>query len=175
MSAVLCTLSSARLAKLDATPDLVRELLEARHDTQIPGLLDLGKTWDALRILLEGERAEGPIGDAIVARTGRQIGPRLEYGRARVLDAKRVREVAAALEALPEGLVEARYATLASRDAHGGWGKDVIAPRDPKYVRERAKEAQAREKAELGAMLERVRALYKGAAAAGHAMLSVIV
>jgi hypothetical protein len=175
MSAVLCTLSSARLAKLEANPELVRELLDARHDTEIPGLLDLGKTWDALRLLLEGDSADGPIGDAIVARSGKQIGPRMAYGRARLLDAKRVREVAAALEALPEGIVDARYTTLAAREVHGGWGKEVSAPGDTKYLRDQAREGQAREKAELRRMLDRVKELYQRAAAAGHAMLSVIV
>lgn len=175
MNAVLCTLSSARLAKIEATPALIQELLEARHDTKIPGLLDLGKTWDALRIVIEGDRAEGPIADAIVARSGRQLGPRMAYGRARVLDARRVSEVAAALDALPEGLVDARYTALGAREVHGGWGKEVSVPGDPKYVRERAREGEIREKRELSEMLARVRELYRGAAAGGHAMLSAIV
>ena len=175
MSAVLCTLSPGRLAKIEATPDIIQELLEARHDTEIPGLLDLGKTWDALRIVIEGNKAEGPIADAIVARSGKQMGPKLAYGRARLLDAKRVREVAAALEALPDGLVDKRYAALGAREVHGGWGKETSVPDDPKYVRERAKEGQIREKKELSEMLTKVRALYRDAAASGHAMLSAIV
>ena len=101
MYGVLITLSPKRLAQLEADPETLEDVLEARHETEIPGLLDLGVTWDALDVLLS-DRGK----DAAPRRRGprRAAGEPLEveaaFQSARVLDAKRVAEIAKKLDAL---------------------------------------------------------------------------
>ena len=43
MYGVMITLSPKRLAQLEGDPETLEDVLEARHDTEIPGLLDLGR------------------------------------------------------------------------------------------------------------------------------------
>ena len=52
MHAILITMSSKRLAQIQEDPDTLADVLEARHETEIPGLLDLGTAWNALDTLL---------------------------------------------------------------------------------------------------------------------------
>jgi hypothetical protein len=175
MEAVLCTLSDKRLAQIEAEPDLLMELLVARHDTQIPGLVDLGKAWEALDLLVS-ERGKDPVlKDAVLARTGRKLRASTGFGPARLLEAKRVREIAVGLSALPADVVRRRYARLEGKDLHGGFGRDVAAPDDVKYVRDKVREAQEREIAALERALAQLASLYARAAEAGHAVMMAIV
>jgi hypothetical protein len=175
MDAVLCTLSAKRLAQLEAEPDLLRELLAARVDTDIPGLLDIGQTWEALDFIVSERGKEPVLRDAVLARTGREMRAAGAYGPARLLPAARVGEVAAALSALPSDVVRRRYPRLARMAVHGGYGRELASTDDVKFIRDKVRETQDREIAELETALSRVRRLYAQAATAGHALLSVIV
>lgn len=172
---VLCRLSRKRLRLIEQDPDLVGDLMKARLEEEIPGLLDLGKTWQAIDIVLWDGDARGPLGDAVLGRSGRPIGPDLGFGEARVLPPDRVKEVAVALAALPDDRVRARYPGLRDRTVHGGYGSEIAAPDDPKYVKDAVRETQESEIDELERSLERLTELYRSAAQEGHAMLVAVV
>jgi hypothetical protein len=103
MTALLCSLSSARRAMIEKEPDLVADLVRARSQGGIPGLLDLGKTWDALQQLLGDE-----LGEAVVTSGGAKLG-KTGYGPARIIEPDHVAKLATALDKLPKKLVEERH------------------------------------------------------------------
>lgn len=175
MSGILCALSEKRLALLSEEPSLISELIQSRKDQPIPGLLDLEKSWDALDVILSNRGADALLGDAILVRRGRPIGPKLTFGPARLLPAPRVVEIAAALRALPADVVASRYSRLARFQLHGGFGKAQPAADDTAYLRERAEAERNEEIALLDRTLVKVRALYEEAAAKGQAMLGTVV
>jgi hypothetical protein len=159
MSAILCTLSPKRLALLQEEPELLSELLDSRHEADIPGLLDLGKAWDALdRILSEGG-GDPLMADAILARKGQKLRAQGAYGPPRVLAPARVRQISAALAKLAPDVILSRYPSLQGQEVHGRYGQG----------------RQESELAELEVLLRGVVALYAHAAKEGHSMMSVIV
>jgi hypothetical protein len=174
MDALLCSLSPKRLAMIEEDPDVLGELIEARHETEIPGLLDLGQTWHALDIML-GDGKDPVLSDTLVARNGKKLKAGGTHGKARMITAARVAEIAKALEALPGALVKERYATLYGKTVHGGFGQELIAPDDKEWLREKVTQNQKAEIELLTAAYASVVALYKQAAAAKHSMMSVIV
>lgn len=156
---------------LEEEPDLLDEVLSSRRDVAIPGLMDLGKTWDALDRLVTGGRTEGPLADAVLGRGGRPFGKRGAIGRPRLLDAKRVGEVSAALEELPADVVRQRYRSLAGKNVHAGYGQEVPAADDTAYLKKKVQETTEREIGELEGVLTTLRETYAKAAKSGHAML----
>jgi len=159
MYGVMITLSPKRLAQLEGDPETLEDVLEARHDTEIPGLLDLGVTWDALDVMLS-ERGKDPLlGDAIMGRTGRKLDVEGDFQSARVIEAKRVAEIAKKLETLSATHVKDMYPALAAAKVHGKLGAQ---PDD-----------EEREGLEI--VVKRVVALYKDAAKQNHQMLVMIV
>jgi hypothetical protein len=174
MDAILCACSAKRITMLEDEPEVLLELLEARHEDEIPGLLDLGKTWHALDILL-GDGKDSVLADALVARNGKKMKAAAAHGNARLIPAARVAEIAKALEALPPNLVEEKYALLYGKTVHGGYGQELVAPGDKEWLRDKIQKNHAKEVAELGEALAAVIALYKEAAAAKQSMVSVIV
>lgn len=175
MQAILCTLSSKRLDLLQDDPEILDELLESRHESEIPGLLDLGKAWDALDVLIADRGKEPVLGDVILARKGQKLRAQGPYGPPRVLTPARVRQIAAALAKLPPDFIRTRYPSLQGQEVHGRYGQAVSAPDASKSVREKAQAQQERELAELEGLFRDVTALYGRAAIEGHSMMSVIV
>ncbi|MFN8507388.1 MAG: YfbM family protein [Dehalococcoidia bacterium] len=121
--------------------------------------LDIDKAWHGLHFLLTGsvDESPGPLGDAVMG--GREFGPDLGYGPMRSLDAARVAETSAALDALTAAEVEARYEASAMERAGvypGGWSS----PGSRQWLLE---------------TFEDVRGFYREAAGAGHAMLLYLV
>ena len=158
MDTILCTLSDKRLVQLEAEPDLLTELLAARRETEIPGLLDIGKTWEALDLLISDRGKEAVLKDAVLARTGRKLRAAAGFGPARLLDPKRVVEVSGALARLPPGLVKEGYPRLYGKNVHGDYGQEIAAPDDVKFLREKVRQKQDREIAELESTLARMKA-----------------
>jgi hypothetical protein len=171
MHVVLCALSPARQAMLEEEPELLDEILSSRREVAIPGLIDLGKTWDALDRLVTGGRPEGPLADAVLGRGGRPFGKGGAIGRPRLLDAKRVVAVHAALAELPADVVRQRYGSLAGKAVHAGYGQEVAAPDDTAYLKKKVAETTAREIGELEAVMVTLRETYAKASKSGHAML----
>jgi uncharacterized protein DUF1877 len=174
MDALLCSLSPKRVALLEEDPEVLQELIEARHEQEIPGLLDLGKTWHALDIML-GDGKDDVLSDALVGRSGKKLKAAGAHGNARLIGAGRVAEIAKALAALPATLVQERYSTLYGKTVHGGYGRDIVSPDDKPWLRDRIEKQHAKEIAELGKSLAAVIQLYTQAAAAKHSMMSVII
>ncbi len=160
MYGVMITLSPKRLAQIEGDPETLEDVLEARHETEIPGLLDLGVTWDALDVIFSDRGKDAILGDAILGRSARKLdGDETSYQSARVIDAKRVAEIAKRLEELGPGHVKERYAALAAAKAHGDLGAK---PDDE-------------EREGLQIIAKRLIALYKDAAKQAHQMLVMIV
>jgi len=144
---ILITLSPKRLAQLAEDPETIEDVLDARHEQEIPGLLELGTLYEVLDALLSDRGRNPMLGDAVLARTGSSIGegsPHVGH----VLPPNRVAEVAKALRQLPAG-----------------------------HVRERATKAgaTAADIAALDGMLAEITKLYETATQAKHAMMAIVV
>lgn len=174
MDALLCSLSPKRLQMIEEDPEVLSELIEARHEGEIPGLLDLGNTWHALDIML-GDGKDEVLSDALVARNGKKLKAEAAHGKARMIGAGRVAEIAKALSELPETLVADKYATLFGKTVHGGYGQEMVAPDDKQWLRDKIAKNQKIEIDKLTEAFAAVVALYIEAAAKKHSMMSVIV
>jgi len=172
MDAILCSLSPKRLALVEEDPEVLGELLEARHDTDIPGLLDLGKTWHALDILL-GDGKDEVLGDALVGRTGKKI--KAGNTKARLLEPPRVAAIYKALAAQPKNMVQERYGQLYGKTVHGGYGQDLVSPDDKQWLRGQIEKRHVAEIAELTEALLSVIELYEEAAEKKYSMMSIII
>ena len=157
MYGILCTLSPKRLTQLAEDPEVLEDVLDAREDEEIPGLLDVGKVWDALDLILSDRGKDAVLGDVVLARTGKKLYVESSFENARVLAPDRVAEVAKKLGALPPTVVKDRYPQLAGKNVHGRYGKD------PEEV------------PGLEIILARVVQLYLAAADQKHSMLCVVI
>jgi hypothetical protein len=153
---ILITCSTKRLAQLEEDPETLEDVIDARDETAIPGLLDLGSAWDALDVLLSDRGKDAILGDAVIARSGRELED-VAFDEARLLAPPRVAEIAKALAGLPDNLVESRYRVLAGKAVHGELGHDE-------------EEIEA-----LELILKRVVALYQDAAKQKYSMLALRV
>lgn len=149
---ILITLSAKRLSQLVDDPETLEDVVEARDETAIPGLLDIGSAWDALDVLLSDRGKEAVLGDTVLARSGKELDGH-SFESCRLLPPVRVAEIAAALAGLPKKLVAERYRVLASKAVHGDLGNDED------------------EIEGLELILRRVIALYQDAAKQKHSML----
>jgi hypothetical protein len=99
---VLCALSKKRLELLESEPTLVDDLLDARHEQAVPGLLDLGrKGANLVKLLLTGTPE---LADSLLARSGTDV----EDLPARVLRASEVKRIAGALKAVHPRWIQER-------------------------------------------------------------------
>jgi len=167
-------MSAKRLAMIEEDPGVLTELIEARLEGEIPGLLDLGNTWHALDIML-GDGKDEVLSDALVARNGKKLKAEAAHGKARMIGVARVVEIAKALAALPETMVADRYATLYGKTVHGGYGQEMIAPDDKQWLRDKITANKATEIEKLEEAFDAVVDLYVEAAEKKHSMMSVIV
>ncbi len=152
---ILLTLSAKRLTQLEAEPEILEDVVDARDEQPIPGLLDLGSAWDALDVLLSDRGAHAVLGDAVLARSGRELDG-TDFA-VRLIGPARVAEVSRALSDLPANLIKDRYPTLAAKKVQGKLGND------PEEI------------VGLDLLLRRVIALYQDAAKQKHSMLAVLV
>ncbi|MDB4954008.1 MAG: hypothetical protein JWO36_1577 [Myxococcales bacterium] len=157
MNGILITCSSKRLAVLEEDPETLADVIEERDDQQIPGLLDIGVTWDAFDVLISDRGKDALLGDAFIGRTGRKLYASGALENVRLLPPERVAEVAAKLASLPKTVVKERYAQLAGKKVHGKLGTD------PEEI----------EGLEL--LFGRVSALYQEAAKQKYSMIVAIV
>jgi hypothetical protein len=111
---VLVALSKKRLDLLESEPTLVDDILDARHEQAVPGLLDLGrKGGNLIKLLLTGTPE---LGDSLLARTGVDV----EDQPARVLRASEVKRISAALSAVHPRWIQERV------DAIGPAGRGLM-------------------------------------------------
>lgn len=158
MHGVLIALSPKRLSQIEEDPETLEDVLDARHETTIPGLLDIGKTWDALDTLISARGKDDVLGDALLARTGRPIGDDPTIESCRLLGPDRVAEVAQKLADLDDSHIRDTYPVLSKLKIHGKFG----ATQDDE------------ERSGLEIVLSRVVAFYKDAAKLKHSVLVII-
>ncbi len=172
MYALLCSLSAKRLALIEEDPELLEDLIDARNTGDIPGLLDLDKSWHALQLL--AVEVDPVLEHAFAAATGRRLAAGAAFGAARVLPPDHVARIAKALAALPATFVRDRYASLHGKSVHGGFGQHFVGSADKAWLRGKIEEQQQGEIDQLADMLAKVTALYVEAATEKRSMLSVI-
>jgi hypothetical protein len=107
MHGILISCSQKRISQLESDPETLEDVVDARTETQIPGLLDLGSSWDALDLLLSARGKDPVLGDAVLARSGRELED-VAFEEARLIPPPRVAEVAKALAALPANVIAER-------------------------------------------------------------------
>jgi hypothetical protein len=110
---VLCALSRKRLEMIEEDPSVVDELLEARFEQEIRGLLDLGPRGGVLaKVLSTG----GPdLLDALLARTGKE-----RPGMAgKLLAPGDVKRIAKALAGVDATWIDERCKTVGGEKAKG--------------------------------------------------------
>lgn len=92
-------------------------------DADLPATVDILKTFHGLHFLLAGTPWEPGPGAGQAVFGGREIGEEVVYGPARVMSVAETAEVAAALAAVTEGELAARYDADAMRAAeiYGAW------------------------------------------------------
>ena len=145
MHGILISCSQKRISQLEEDPETLEDVVDARTETQIPGLLDLGSSWDALDLLLSARGKDAVLGDVVLARTGRELDD-VAFEEARLIPPPRVAEVAKALAALPANVIAER--------CKGGDPEDIEA---------------------LQIIFKRVVQLYQDAAKQKHSMLALRV
>jgi hypothetical protein len=153
---ILIALSSKRLALLESEPETLEDVIEARHEDKIPGLLDLETHWETLDMLVSGRGRDPILGDAFLARSGKPLAVDTAFEQALVLGPVRVAEVAAKLAEVSVALVKERFAQLAEAKTPGK-------PANPKQT------------AAIESLYQQVVALYADAAKAKQSMLAVLV
>ena len=154
--AILIALSTKRLTLLESEPETLEDVVEARHEEPIPGLLDLATHWETLDMLLSGRGRDEVLGDVFLARSGKKLNVDTAFEQARVLSPQRVSEIAAKLGEVPKTLVAERYKQLAEAKAPG-------------------KPANAKLLGELETLFGKVCALYTDAAKTKQSMLAILV
>jgi hypothetical protein len=154
--AILIALSSKRLALLESEPDTLEDVVEARHEEPIPGLLDLKTHWEVLDTIISGRGRDETLGDALLARTGKRLNVDTAFEQARVLSPQRVAEIAEKLAAVPSTLLPERFKQLAEAKTPG-------------------KPANGKQLAELEALFAKIVALYSEASKSKQSMLALLV
>jgi hypothetical protein len=110
---VLCALSRKRLEMIEEDPAVVDELLEARFEQEIRGLVDLGPRGGVLAKVLSTGAPE--LLDALLARTGRE-----RPGMAgKLLAASDVKRIAKALANVDAAWIDERCKTVGGDKARG--------------------------------------------------------
>lgn len=153
---ILIALSSKRLALLQSEPETLEDVIEARHEDEIPGLLDMQTHWETLDMLVSGKGRDPLLGDAFLARTGKPLSVDTAFEQALVLGPDRVAEVAAKLAETPVTVVRERYKQLEE-------AKNPGKPVNPKKA------------AEIELLYEEIVDLYAEAAKQKQSMLAVLV
>jgi hypothetical protein len=154
--AILIALSSKRLTLLESDPETLEDVVEARHEEPIPGLLDLKTHWETLDTILSGRGRDETLGDALLARTGKRLDVDTAFEQARVLSPQRVAEISTKLAEVPSTLVSERFKQLAEAKSPG-------------------KPANAKQLAELEDLFAKIVALYAEAAKSKQSMLALLV
>lgn len=138
--------------------------------------LRLGKSWDALEILLSGgRRVRGGIGDAVTGAGGKACEPEGAFGPSRRLSAARIETIADTLSTLQEATLRERLPLLATLEAHGWVARQDtgIDPAIAQMLREEGFEDDDEDDA-VGELLEQVEeltAFYRAAREGGDEVI----
>jgi len=153
---ILIALSAKRLAILQSEPETLEDVIEARHEDDIPGLVDMATHWETLDMIVSGRGRDPILGDAFLARSGKPLSVDTAFEQALVLGPARVAEIAAKLAEVPDKIVRERYAQLHEAKSPG-------------------KPLNAKLAAEVEELYATVVDLYVDAAKAKKSMLAVLI
>ena len=117
--AILIALSPKRQALLESEPETLEDVVEARHEEPIPGLLDLQTHWETLDTLISGRGRDEVLGDALLARTGKRFNAGDAFEQAKLLSPQRVAEVSTKLAAFSKETVLERFKQLMEAKSPG--------------------------------------------------------
>jgi hypothetical protein len=167
MHLVICTLSPKRAALLEEDPELWTEICTSREP--VPGLLRIGKAWEALAQIVAPWDAGGGLAALFRASAGVSFGPQGALRHPRRLEPDEVTALDGIFDQVPLGACQMRAAALRGSEVHGGFfggpGKGTLdAELEAPDGGDRAEAAM------LDAVLEGVRALVSDAAKRGHAI-----
>ncbi len=111
MSLTMCRLSAKRLELLRDDPTLIRDVLRV-SDQKVPGLLRVGKAWDALRHIVK-PWDDGELVQSILSATGgKTLATAGPFGKARVFDPESVKRALELLQKVPHDSIRGRVTAL---------------------------------------------------------------
>lgn len=154
--AILIALSPKRQTLLESEPETLEDVVEARHEEPIPGLLDVQTHWETFDTLLSGRGRDEILGDALLARSGKRFNAGDAFEQAKLLSPQRVAEVAAKLAEFPKDTILERFKQLAEAKSPG-------------------KPANAKALATLEQLFDKLVAHYADAAKNKHSMLCLLL
>lgn len=180
ISLAICSLSEKREAMLREDPSLVWDL-----SRDVPGYLEVGKAWDALRVAAQPFDSEAFISNLFGGAIGRSFGEPGGFGKPRIVSSPEVSRLAAVMRAVPPRFIRDNAGSLRGIDVHGRFFHvDVseIAPPSAAMLSELPELAELPDVADdtldstlerLENTFERVRSLVVRAAERGEALLVV--
>jgi hypothetical protein len=169
MHLVICTLSPKRAALLEEDPELWTEICTSREP--VPGLLRIGKAWEALAQIVAPWDAGGGLAALFRASAGVSFGPQGAFGHPRRVEPDEVTALDRIFDQVPRGACQMRAEALRGSEVHGGYFGGPGARKGTLDVELEAPGGGDRaEAAMLDAVLEGVRALVSDAAKRGDAI-----
>lgn len=184
MSLTMCRLSAKRLELLRDDPTLIRDVLRV-SDQKVPGLLRVGKAWDALRHIVkpwdEGELLQSML-SATGGKTLANAGP---FGKARVFDADAVKKALEVLQKIPSDALRGRVTALKGTGVQGEYFGPAAKPGSKDKEKEDEEEGESLLDAleeddendptpELEATLKGVGELLREVSSKGESLLAII-
>lgn len=158
MQLYLCRLSAKRQSLLQEDPDLVWEVIQS----DAPGLLRVGKAWDALRHVVGPWDIHGALDGLLTASDGDRLEVESAFGRPCIFNSARVEGLAVRAAQVPSRPATECIGELAGTTVHG----DYFDADDPADLAETAES--------LDRLWIAVRALIEETAEGHEALLAVI-
>lgn len=176
ISLAICSLSEKREAMLREDPGLVWDL-----SRDVPGYLEVGKAWDALRVAAQPFDSEALMSNLFGGALGKSFGEPGGFGKPRIVPKSEVARLAAVMRDVPPRFMRDNAGSLRGIEVHGRFFHDDTSE-DAALESEFPELADVPDVAEdeLDATLEqledtfeRVRALVVRASERGEALLVV--
>jgi len=180
ISLAICSLSEKREAMLREDPSLVWEL-----SRDVPGYLEVGKAWDALRVAAQPFDSEAVMSNLFGGALGKSFGEPGGFGKPRIVPNFEVARLAAVMGDVPPRFMRDNAGSLRGIDVHGRFFHvdiDEVGPPSAAMLSEFPELAELPDVADdtldstledLEDTFERVRALVVRAAERGEALLVV--
>ncbi|MGE0871373.1 MAG: DUF1877 family protein [Kofleriaceae bacterium] len=122
MTLYLGMLSARRRELLEEDPELLWDVIDP--DEQVPGVVCLGKAWNALQRIVEPWDADRALAGMFGASGGTAFGESGSYGHPRMFEPANVAQLAVALARVPADAGMQRCPKLRGVEVHG----DFFAP-----------------------------------------------
>ena len=114
ISLAICSLSEKREAMLREDPALVWDL-----SRDVPGYLEVGKAWDALRVAAQPFDSEALMSNLFGGALGKSFGEPGGFGKPRIVPKFEVARLAAVMGDIPPRFMRDNAGSLRGIDVHG--------------------------------------------------------